>query len=119
MDDTSDPLPHAPQGLADALGAVRARIKALKAREAALRDALVAARLNGPATGAQFEVTVRRTQRRTLDRDRLPPAILDDPRFWKTSETQTVVTRALRPNQIADPSSAPETEEDFDVFEPF
>lgn len=83
-----------PQNLADALGEVRAEIRTLKAREAALRRALLDVRPNGPVTGAHYEVSVRETRRRVLDRNRLPDSILGDDRFWTTSLSRTVVTRA-------------------------
>ncbi|MCB1328457.1 MAG: hypothetical protein KDK28_02940 [Maritimibacter sp.] len=81
--------------LADALGVVRAEIQALKAREAELRAALIAARPNGPLTGRHYEVTLRPSRRRLFDRTRLPQEILDDARYWKTSVSQTLVARAL------------------------
>ena len=81
--------------LADALGAVRAEIRALKARETELRAALIAARPNGPVTGRHFEVQIRTKERRVFDRDALPKAILGDHRFWMTKASQTVVTRAF------------------------
>ena len=84
-----------PHRLADALGDIRAEIRALRAREAALRQALIEARPNGPIMGQRYEVTVRENQRRVFDRDSLPKAILGDDRFWMTRVSKTVVTRSL------------------------
>ncbi len=92
-----------PRRLADALGDVRAEIKALKAREAALRQALIEARPNGPIAGRRYEVIVREHQRRVFDRDSLPKAILGDHRFWMTRVSRTVVTRP----HASDPAAAP------------
>ena len=98
----------APHDLADALGAVREEIKALKTREAELRDALLNARPNGPLTGRRFAVTVREGTRRSIDTAALPDAILRDARFWKTSTTRSVVTKAIALE-----------EEDIMLIEPF
>lgn len=99
------PVPDMP-ALADALGAIRVQIRALKAREAELRAALLAARPNGTVAGRQFEVELRESTRRVLDRARLPSAILDDERFWKTSVSQTLLTRALKSGEAPGDSPA-------------
>lgn len=93
----SNPV-HTLLALADALGEVRAEIRALKAREAQLRQALLDACPNRPVTGRRYEVRLRESTRRTLDRERLPAAILGDEWFWKTSRSQTVVTHARSPD---------------------
>lgn len=84
--------------LADALGAVRAEIRTLKAREAALRQALIEACPNRPVAGRHYEVSLRVSTRRVLARDRLPVAILGDERFSTISRTRAVVTRSLPPD---------------------
>lgn len=105
--------PHllSPHDLADALGAVRAEIKSLKAREADLRAALLAARWNGPVAGNRFAVTVRESTRRSIDMDTLPETIRHDPQYWKTSITRTVVTKPLPQ------AHPPPREEDIDLIE--
>lgn len=107
-------IPPTPHDLADALGAVREEIKSLKAREAELRAALLDARLNGPLAGRRFAVTIRQSTRRSIDPKLLPDAILREDRFWKTSTSQTVVTRAIAP---AAPPAKPE--DDIMLIEPF
>lgn len=82
-----------PPSLADALGDVRAEIKALKAHEAELRQALLDLRPNGPIHGARFEVIIRNSERRLIDTARLPDFIRDDAQFWKRSRTTTVISR--------------------------
>ena len=101
-----------PQDLADALGTVREKIKALKAREADLRSALLDARLNGPVAGHRFAVSIRESTRRSIDTQALPDSILRDDRFWKTSVTRTVLTRSLAP------AAPPPQEEDLQLIEP-
>lgn len=103
--------PPAPHDLADALGAVRDQIKALKAQEAQLRAALLDTRMNGPVAGRRFAVSIRESTRRSIDINALPDAIQCDDRFWKISTTRTVVTKALRP------AAPPPREEDIELIE--
>ena len=91
----SDSSPRCPASLADELGAVRDRIKSLKAREGALRRLLSDARANAPVEGTRYFVTVRHGTARRFDRAALPDAILQDPRYWKQVSTKTV-TSTLR-----------------------
>jgi len=79
-------------GLADALGSVRAEIAALKDREQHLRAAILASPRR--ETGREFDVFIRRTTSRRLNRAALPDAILSDPRYWTETVTETVLTRA-------------------------
>ena len=85
-------------GLADALGSVRAEIAALKTREAQLRAAILAA--PRPETGREFEVFIRQSTSRRLNRAALPDAILSDPRYWIETATTTVLTRARSDTQV-------------------
>lgn len=103
--------PQPPQDLADALGAVRDEIKALKAREAQLRTALLETRLNGPVAGHKFVVSIRESTRRSIDTNALPDSIRRDDRFWKTSTTRTVVTKSLAP------AAPPPLAEDIELIE--
>jgi len=74
---------------ADELAEIRAEIRRLKAREAELREALLE---TGGADGLNWHVTIVEQRRRTLDREALPAAILDDPRYWKDSVSRIVKT---------------------------
>lgn len=80
--------------IADELGHLRAEIKALKAREAELRDQLVAD--GGAPQGQDYQVEVVEQTRRSFDRKALPPEIADDPRYWKTSTSHVVRVKSLK-----------------------
>jgi hypothetical protein len=81
------------------LGQVREEIKVLKAREAAIREEILDLRMNAPLEGASHVVTVRRGVRRSFDKALLPEHIREDPRYWKETESQTVV---VKPRKGAD-----------------
>ncbi|TNF22686.1 MAG: hypothetical protein EP318_02860 [Rhodobacteraceae bacterium] len=99
--------------LADALGDLRHRIKALKDEEAELRKAILDARPNGPVAGGAFSLNIRFQTRRRFDATLLPDHIRADPRYWKETETRIVSTKPA-------PSEPPhEKVEEFDVFEPY
>ncbi|MEL7212540.1 MAG: hypothetical protein AAGK92_07750 [Pseudomonadota bacterium] len=133
----SDVLHRCPASLADELGAIRAHVKALKAREQAVRQALLAARPNGRVTGMRYAVRVVNSTSRRFDRAALPDAILQDPRYWREVCSLTVTAQPLdevdgpeaNPDHILRATaSAPEMqmlpgldapEERFDVIEPF
>lgn len=78
---------------ADEIGDIRRDIKALKAREAALRKLL----LHGPdeVCGEAHQVSLHRSRRRVLCREKLPTAVLNNPAYWEERETVTVVCRPL------------------------
>ena len=96
--------------LADELGEVRKEIQTLKARADALRGRLLEARANGPVSGRSFQVTVRKSSSRRFDRKLLPDEIQNDPQYWRTVETVTVVSKPLEDGGEDD---------DFDLIEPF
>ena len=74
---------------ADELGHLRAEMKRLKAREAELREEILE---TGDATGVEFTIEIKEQERRTLDKDKLPQEILNDPYYYKTSVSRTVRT---------------------------
>ena len=74
---------------ADELELVRAEIKRLKAREAALRDEVLA---GATEAGQDWRVEIVEQRRRTFDRSALPPEIADDPRLWKERVSRVVKT---------------------------
>ncbi|KUF09380.1 hypothetical protein AVJ23_18225 [Pseudoponticoccus marisrubri] len=93
---------------------MRGRIKALKAREQVLWQAILDARPNGTVSGESFTLDVRRQVSRRLDGQQLPDHIREDPRYWKTVETQVVTTRPRR-----DTAPPWDMAEDFALIEPF
>ena len=75
--------------LADELGMLREEMKRLKARENELRAEILE---TGDASGSVYTVTIKTQERRTLDKDKLPKEILEDPYYYKVSTSQTVRT---------------------------
>jgi hypothetical protein len=51
----------------------------------------------------RFEVTVKRTRRRVFAKDRLPEAVLADPRYWEERESEVVTCREITTFRGADP----------------
>lgn len=83
--------------LTDALGDVRNRIKELQQKEAALQRAILDARPIGPVSGRHFSLQIKDETRRRFDPRFLPNHLRTDARFWVVSQSQTVVTRTLIP----------------------
>lgn len=110
-DQTARPTDRTARALADQLGQVRAEIRALKAREAELRDRALRLRPNGPVEGAEYTLELRHGTRRSLDTKALPPEIRQDPRFWREAATTTVRVTARR--------AAADAEDDLQLIEPF
>ena len=79
---------------ADELELVRGELKRLRAREAALREQVLAE--GGSEPGEDWRVEVVEQRRRTLDRAALPAEIAGDPRYWKESVTRVVKTVSVR-----------------------
>lgn len=104
--------------LTDALGEVRDRIKTLKTEEAALRDAILEARPNGPVSGHAVTLKVRVGTSRRFDAKRLPDHIREDPQYWNVSETLAVMTIAVE-TDAAGAAPLRKAQEEFDAFEPF
>lgn len=82
---------------ADELELVRAELKRLRAREAALRAQVLED--GGAMPGQDWRVEVVEQRRRSLDRAALPPEIADDPRYWKETVTRVVKTVSVRARQ--------------------
>lgn len=73
---------------ADELSLVRSEMRKLRAREAQLRDGFLKGELSRDGTIARVNLKVQR--RRMLQRDRLPPDIQNDPRYWQMRESHVV-----------------------------
>ena len=77
----------------DEFAQVRAEIRRLEEREAALRAEM-------PRPGARlrsnlYEVVIKDQLRRTFPKDLLPPEVLRVPKYWKESRCQVVLVREL------------------------
>lgn len=72
---------------------VKAQIKTPEDRAAILRAGFLSSGTR--LRSNQHEVVVRRQSRRVFQKDLLPPAILDDPRYWSEIISETVSIRSL------------------------
>lgn len=80
---------------------VRTELAALKKEEAALRR-VVLAMPDGRHHGKTGAINIVTRKTRTLDRTRIPSAILEDPGVWKTTKTRYVtVVSSRRPDDDA------------------
>ena len=77
----------------DEFARLKAEIRRLQDRADVLRQDFLkpGARLRSN----RFEVTVKRQRRRIFDKDRLPEAVLSDPRYWVERDSEVVTCRAL------------------------
>ena len=78
---------------ADELAEIRAEIKALKARETALRTTILESGSPDVLTGAEHEVVVREQRSRILDKSLLPEDIRENPAFYRERVTWIVTVR--------------------------
>ncbi|MWD29164.1 hypothetical protein E0K89_016920 [Aquicoccus sp. SCR17] len=99
---------------ADELAHVRAEIRALRAREAELRDGFLAGRLD--PSGIEARIRVKQSRRKVFLRERLPTRLQTDPALWETRLCRVV---QVEPLEGAAPSAPPGDEDDFDVIEPW
>jgi len=72
---------------------LKAEIKRLQDRAEALREGFL--RPGARLRSNRFEITVKRQTRRVFAKDRLPEAVLADPRYWDERESEVVTCRAL------------------------
>jgi len=84
--------------LVDEFAQVRAAIRALEDRAATLREALLTPGVR--LRPNRNEVVVRRSIRRTFQKDLLPPELLNVARFWKDCEQVTVLVRPLQDEDL-------------------
>ena len=83
----------------DEFARLKDEIRRLQERADMLRDGFLqpGARLRSN----RFEISVRRQKRRIFAKDRLPPEVLADPRYWEERENEVVTCRALEPSHGA------------------
>lgn len=108
---------------AEELFELRARIRALKAREAELRAFFLNAARPADRRGLAHEVTVVRQRRRVFVRERLPREVLNDPVYWELRHSSVVklITRAPEPCHagLCEPPASDFLPADDPLLEPF
>lgn len=77
----------------DEFARLKAEIRRLQDRADALRDVFL--RPGARLRSNRFEITVKRARRRVFNKDRLPQAVLEDPRYWEERESEVVTCRPL------------------------
>lgn len=77
----------------DEFARLKAEIKRLQDRAAVLRDGFL--RPGARLRSNRFEITVKRSKRRTFQKDRLPEAVLADPRYWEERESEVVTCHEI------------------------
>lgn len=80
----------------DEYAGLKAEIRRLQDRAEVLRAGFL--RPGARLRSNRFEVTVRRAKRRVFDKDRLPPEVLADPRYWDERESEIVTCREITPS---------------------
>ena len=78
---------------ADELAHVRDEIRALRAREVALRRCFTEECDSGLYEGCEFDVEVRMEKRCVLNKSRLPAEILNDPQYFDVRYSPMVQVR--------------------------
>ena len=79
----------------DEYARLKTEIKRMQDRLEVLREAFL--RPDARLRSNQYEVQVRRQKRRVFLKDRLPPEVLADPRYWEERENEVVTFRAFGP----------------------
>jgi hypothetical protein len=77
----------------DEFARLKAEIKRLQDRAEVLRDSFL--RPGARLRSNRFEVTVKRQRRRVFQKDRLPEAVLADPRYWEERENEIVTCHEI------------------------
>jgi hypothetical protein len=77
----------------DEFARLKAEIRRLQDRADQLREGLLkpGARLRSN----RFEITIKRQKRRVFNKDRLPEAVLADPRYWDERESEVVTCHEI------------------------
>ncbi len=77
----------------DEYARLKAEIKGLQERAEVLRDGFL--RPGARLRSNQFEIRVKRSKRRVFQKDRLPEAVLADPRYWDERESEIVTCHEI------------------------
>ncbi len=84
---------------ADEIALIRAEIRELEQREAALREILM--QPGASRRGGIAQVEIKTTRRRLFLRDLLPQSILSDPAMWAEQVVRALVVQPLAGQVIA------------------
>lgn len=85
----------------DEFARLKAEIRRLQDRAEVLREGFL--RPGARLRSNRFEVTVKRQKRRVFNKDRLPEAVLADPRYWDERESEVVTCREIATFRAGDP----------------
>jgi hypothetical protein len=77
----------------DEFARLKAEIKRLQDRAEVLREGFL--RPGARLRSNRFEITVKRSKRRVFQKDRLPEAMLADPRYWEERESEVVTCHEI------------------------
>ena len=77
----------------DEFARLKAEIRRLQDRADELRDGFL--RPGARLRSNRFEITVKRSPRRCFAKERLPEAVLADPRYWDERESEVVTCREI------------------------
>lgn len=77
----------------DEFARLKAEIRRLQDRADALRDGFL--RPGARLRSNRFEITIKRSRRRALAKDRLPAAILSNPSYWDEREIEVVTCHEI------------------------
>ena len=84
----------------DEFARLKAEIRHLQDRADALRDGFL--RPGARLRSNRFEITIKRQKRRLFVKDRLPEAVLADPRYWDERASDVVTCNEIATAQAGD-----------------
>jgi hypothetical protein len=84
----------------DEFARLKAEIRRLQDRADALRDGFL--RPGARLRSNRFEIMINRQKRRLFVKDRLPEAVLADPRYWDERESDVVTCNEIATAQTGD-----------------
>jgi len=85
----------------DEFARLKAEIRRLQDRAEVLREAFL--RPGARLRSNRFEITVKRQKRRLFQKERLPEAVLADPRYWDERESEIVTCHEIASFRAGDP----------------
>ena len=91
---------------------LKSEIRGLEEQAATLRAAFL--RPGARLRSNQHEVVIRRQSRRVFQKDLLPPAVLNDPRYWSETLSEVVMVRPM-----GDLSNMLKSNDEIVLIEPF